>query len=65
MNYEGEFKNSIKEGRGILYYPDGSYTEGNFIKGEINGKVSLYNSFGRLYYKGEILNNLFHGKGEY
>ena len=57
MNYEGDFKNSIKEGRGILYYPDGSYTEGNFIKGEIKGKVSLYNSFGRLYYKGEILNN--------
>ena len=37
----------------------------NFIKGEIKGKVSLCNSFGRLYYKGEILNNLFHGKGEY
>ena len=37
MNYEGDFINNRSEGKGILYYGDGSKYEGDFIKGMRHG----------------------------
>ena len=35
--YEGDWKNDIQNGKGILIYKNGDKFEGNFINGEING----------------------------
>ena len=59
------FKNSKKEGKGILYYPNGNYCEANFKNDKICGFGTLYNIDKSVIYKGDYLNNLKHGKGEY
>mgnify|MGYP001810716255 CR=1 FL=1 len=37
FRYEGEWLNGVKHGRGILRMNDGSYYEGQFYNGEIEG----------------------------
>ena len=36
--YEGEFKNDDYEGKGIIYYNDGSRKMGDYINGNAIGK---------------------------
>ena len=36
--YEGEFKNSKKNGKGIMYYNDGGRYEGDWINKKREGK---------------------------
>ena len=40
--YEGEFSYENKDGWGLLTWADNSCLEGNWIKGKINGIVSIH-----------------------
>jgi hypothetical protein len=41
--YHGHFKNNKRNGKGMCYYTDGSYYEGNFIKRiKLNLKFSIF-----------------------
>lgn len=38
LNYEGEFKNNAKDGKGKEYFEDGTYYIGEFENNKIHGK---------------------------
>ena len=40
--YEGDYRNSKKEGKGIYYYNDGSRYEGDFKNGKKDGEGIIY-----------------------
>ena len=61
--YEGEFKNGIIEGKGILYYIDGSRYEGNIKKSFREGNGIMYNNKGLKEYEGYWKNDEKEGKG--
>ena len=61
--YIGEFKNDLRNGKGILYYSNGNIQyEGDWINdnAEGNGKYIWENG---QYYIGQYKNGLKHGKG--
>lgn len=60
--YEGEFKNSVFNGKGKLIMNNGEIYEGNFINGEKIGKCNYLFPDGAIY-NGNILNGFFNGKG--
>ena len=62
--YEGEWKNSLRNGYGIEYYEDGSFYQGQFSNGTKTG-IGLYKWLDRSSYEGEWLNNCLHGYGKY
>ena len=40
--YEGEWKNDLKDGKGIHYFPNGERYEGEFKNGNAEGKGIYY-----------------------
>ena len=65
-NYEGEFHNDIKHGKGkiIFYNNDSESYEGDFNNGEITGK-GFYIWKNKHNYLGDFLRGKMHGKGIY
>nr|XP_002738000.2 PREDICTED: MORN repeat-containing protein 1-like [Saccoglossus kowalevskii] len=61
--YEGEWKDGRKHGHGKLVMKDGSYYEGEFIHGEIEGHGTRYWSHNGNVYSGHFLNGELHGHG--
>ncbi|MGN8913028.1 hypothetical protein [Anaerofustis butyriciformans] len=55
MIYEGNFKNTMREGMGKVYYTDGSIYEGEFRDNECNGHGKLIYPSGKVY-EGEFKN---------
>lgn len=56
-------KNLMHVGYGILIMKDGTYYEGDFSEGEMNGKGERRYNDGSIY-KGEFRNGERHGYGE-
>ena len=42
IRYEGDFKNNLRVGKGIIYYKDGSKYEGEFKNNVRDGKGIIY-----------------------
>ncbi|KAI8852532.1 hypothetical protein BC829DRAFT_414501 [Chytridium lagenaria] len=64
--YVGEYKNSVRDGAGTLYYPDGSKYRGE-VKSKVSGTaptVFYYYPNGDTYH-GDWRNDLKNGKGTY
>ena len=62
--YEGQFKNGGKHGKGILISPDGDRYEGQFKSDVPHGRGIYKWSDGRIY-EGQLKDGLQHGKGKY
>ncbi|CAN2388229.1 MORN repeat-containing protein 1 [Pristimantis euphronides] len=63
FRYEGEWKNGTKHGRGKLLFRDGSYYEGEFMRGEITGNgLRYWAALGHMY-SGEFQEGELHGHG--
>ena len=61
--YIGQFKNYLRNGKGIMYYPNGKIMyEGDYVndKKEGNGKYILKDG---SYYIGQFKNDLRNGRG--
>ncbi|GFR82095.1 MORN repeat-containing protein 1 [Elysia marginata] len=63
FRYEGEWMKGKKHGHGKLLMKDGTYYEGQFINGEINGNGYKYFSSSKAKYTGQFLNGEMHGHG--
>ena len=63
VKYEGEWKNSMKNGIGIEIYNTNFY-QGSFVNGKRNG-IGEYFWENNIFYFGEWKNNLMHGIGIY
>ena len=63
MNYEGEWKNSLKDGIGIETYKKNFY-QGEFVNGKRNG-IGEYFWEKDVFYIGEWKDNLMNGEGIY
>lgn len=61
--YRGEWENSLPNGRGWAIYPDGSYLQGNFIRGKVNDKDGLLILKNGAVYKGSIVDSEISGQG--
>ena len=62
-SYEGDLINGIRNGKGKLYYEDGSIKyEGEFKNNKFEGNGKFYYRDGN-YYIGQFRNGLKHGKG--
>ena len=61
--YIGQIKNNKRNGKGLFYYKDGSYYDGNWKDNRMHGKGSLFDCNGRLLYEGGWYMDNFHGKG--
>ncbi|KAM9969642.1 hypothetical protein ACTFIR_001478 [Dictyostelium discoideum] len=60
--YVGEFINNEKNGKGIIYYEDGTLIEGNWKDGELNGK-GIFKT-GELIISGEFIDGELSGQVE-
>ncbi len=57
LRYDGEFKDDTYNGKGILYFYDGTTCyNGQFKKGKYNGKGCLYDEAGNIIYEGKFKN---------
>ena len=63
MKYEGEWKNSLKDGIGIESYKK-NYYQGEFVNGKRNG-IGEYYWEKDVFYSGEWKDNLINGEGIY
>ena len=63
MKYEGEWKNSLKDGIGIESYKK-NYYQGEFVNGKRNGLGEYYWEKD-IFYSGEWKDNLMNGEGIY
>lgn len=63
FKHEGNIKNSLFDGIGILTRNDKLFYKGEFKDGVITGKGELYNNKGKVMYKGDFINGKFDGKG--
>ena len=67
LDFEGEYKNGERNGRGKEYSGGSEYPpnfEGEYLNGKRNGKGEEYYDNGYLLFKGEYLNGQRNGKGE-
>jgi len=65
LEYEGEYINGKKSGKGKEYYSNGKLKfEGEYLNGKRNGKGKEYDYNGNLDYEGEYLNDEKNGKGK-
>ncbi|XP_061189942.1 MORN repeat-containing protein 1-like isoform X2 [Saccostrea echinata] len=63
FRYEGQWRGGIKHGQGKLQMADGSYYEGTFTNGEIDGKGMRYFSQTGNKYTGQFCKGELHGRG--
>ncbi|CAG5135905.1 unnamed protein product [Candidula unifasciata] len=63
FRYEGQWLKGIKHGHGKLVMKDGTYYEGQFVKGEINGNGYKYSAHAQTKYTGQFLYGEMHGDG--
>ncbi|KAM3920920.1 MORN repeat-containing protein 1 [Leptodactylus fuscus] len=63
FRYEGEWKDGKKHGHGKLLFRDGSYYEGEFVRGEITGNGRRYWAALGNTYSGEFQDGELHGHG--
>nr|XP_022338314.1 MORN repeat-containing protein 1-like isoform X4 [Crassostrea virginica] len=63
FRYEGQWRKGVKHGQGKLQMADGSYYEGTFVDGEIDGKGIRYFSQNGSKYSGQFVRGEFHGRG--
>ena len=61
--YVGQVKNNKRSGKGLFYYKDNSYYDGNWKDNRMHGRGSLFDSNGMLLYDGGWYMDNFHGKG--
>ena len=62
--YEGEIKNSLPSGKGVLSHLDKIVYDGEWVKGEMQGMgINYYGNGGK--YFGEIKNGILHGIGTF
>ena len=62
--FYGNYKNGVRDGKGIIIYNNNDKFEGNFKDGKRDGYgVFIFNDNHKTY-KGEFKNNLFEGEGE-
>ena len=62
--YEGDIRNNLPSGKGILSYKEKKIYEGDWVDGIRNGMgISFYDTGGK--YFGEIKNGLLHGIGTF
>lgn len=62
--YEGEWKNSMRNGYGIENYEEGSVYRGTFLNGKKHG-IGIYIWMDKSSYEGEWSNNYLNGYGKY
>jgi len=62
--YEGEWKEGVKNGFGVLYYDNGVRYEGEYLDSKKHGKGKLYYSQGD-FYDGDFVCDKKTGKGTY
>jgi len=55
--YKGDYKNFKIEGKGTLYFKDGSRYEGELKNHTIEGSGKLYDMYGDVAYEGKFVNN--------
>ena len=59
LEYEGQYSNGERNGKGKQYYPDGNIMfEGEFINNQWNGKGKKYNENGQLLFEGQYNNGI-------
>lgn len=64
LRCEGDIKNGVINGNGIVYFDDGSIEyKGEIKNNKYNGKGKLYYPSGKLKYEGEFKNDLYDGNG--
>ncbi|XP_062611375.1 MORN repeat-containing protein 1-like isoform X3 [Saccostrea cucullata] len=63
FRYEGQWRGGIKHGQGKLQMADGSYYEGTFTNGEIDGKGTRFFSQTGNKYTGQFSKGELHGRG--
>ncbi len=63
FRYEGQWRNGRKHGHGKLIMRDGSFYEGDFINGEIEGKGTRFFACDGRKYVGEFQGGECHGEG--
>ena len=62
--YEGEYKNGVKVGQGIITYADGTVQTGKFVNGQMMGEgVMIYEDGSK--YVGNFINSSLHGFGTF
>lgn len=64
MQYEGEFEEDLRHGRGVLEWQDGRMYRGQFCKGKFHGSGEMKWPDGRQYV-GEYFNDKKHGLGTF
>ena len=65
MEFEGEYLNGKKNGKGKEYCYDNLKYEGEYLNGKRNGKGKEYDGFGKIKFEGEYLNGeRWNGYGE-
>lgn len=64
--YLANFKNSKKNGKGAMQFPNGDLYEGNFVDNEMNGEGTFYFSETCAILKGKVFKGKkIEGKGEF
>ncbi|XP_056008218.1 MORN repeat-containing protein 1-like isoform X3 [Ostrea edulis] len=63
FRYEGEWRNGVKHGHGKLQMADGSFYEGTFTNGEIDGSGTRFFSQTGNKYMGQFSMGELHGRG--
>ena len=65
LEFEGEFLNGQRNGKGKEYYDNGNIKfEGEFLNGQRNGKGKEYNENDNIKFEGEYLKGKKNGKGK-
>lgn len=62
--YTGEWKNGMRDGKGVQLWPDGSKYEGEWLEDKANGKGKLVHADGDIY-DGSWVNDKATGTGTY
>ncbi len=64
LRYEGNLKDSKREGYGKLYYQGTLWYEGQFAQNKLEGQGKVYDSTGKnVVYEGQFKNNKMSGQG--
>ena len=54
IKYEGQLKNNVSDGYGIMYFKDGSITNGEFKEGNVSGFAIATDCTDNTYYIGQF-----------